>query len=238
METRFTRTEMLMGPENVRKLHSFRVAVFGLGGVGGPCAESLARVGIGALDLIDHDTVSLSNINRQIIATQDSVGKLKTDVMEQRIHSIGPEIIVEKYPVFYLPENRDSFPFEKWDYIVDAIDTVTAKLDLIMEAQKRGIPVISSMGTGNRLDPSKLICTDLFKTSGDPLAKVMRKECKKRGIDTLKVVTSTEEPVKPLDLVPQEEKGARRSIPSSSPFVPPAAGYLIASVVVRDLLSR
>lgn len=239
------RTSVLIGEEALHILRTKRVAVFGVGGVGGNVVEALARAGVGTIEVIDNDTVALSNLNRQIISLHSTIGMLKTDAAEQRIHDIDPEINVISHACFYLPEKKQEFEFEKMDYIVDAIDTVTAKIDLILEAQKRGIPVISSMGCGNRLDPSRLKVCDLFETSGDPLSKVMRRELRKRGVKKLTVVCSDEKPIRPLidlselerndpDRDPNEK--VRRSIPGSSPFVPPAAGILIASRVVMDLI--
>lgn len=230
---RFVRLQRLIGFENFNKLQNSKVLVFGVGGVGGYVVESLTRSGIGTIGIVDNDTVNLSNLNRQIIATSQTIDKYKTDAMEERVHSINPDCVVNKYTMFYLPENKDLIPLKEYDYIVDAIDTVTAKLILIEEAMSNNIPIISSMGTGNRLDPSKLICTDISKTSGDPLAKVMRRELRKRGINHLKVVTSTESPVKPLSL----EEGDERT-PASGPFVPPSAGLLIGSTVIHDLLAK
>ena len=236
-ENQFTRAEYVMGKNNLEKIASSRVAVFGVGGVGGYVVEALARMGIGTLDLIDNDTVNLSNINRQIIATHDTVGMLKVDAAEARVHAISPETKVNKYACFYLPEEKDRFDFSQYDYVVDAIDTVTAKIDIIMECQKANTPVISAMGCGNRVDPSKLTVTDIYKTAGDPLAKIMRHEMKKRHVKKLKVVYSTETPLKPLAQPSAEESGGRRSTPGSTAFVPSAAGLFIASEVVRDLTS-
>ncbi len=238
MADRYTRLRMLVQEENLQKLHNAHVAVFGVGGVGGYAAEALARSGIGHLDLIDHDTVSLTNINRQIIALDSTVGRLKVDVMKERIHDIDPQTEVNTWPLFYLPETKDRFDFTQYDYIVDAIDTVTAKIDLIVTANVLSVPVISSMGCGNRLDPSKLTVTDIYRTEKDPLARVMRRELRKRNIPSLKVVLSTEEPIRPMFDAQEAESSGKRSVPGSSAFVPPAAGLLIASCVVRDLISR
>ena len=227
MEQSFERTEMLIGKEGLRKLAAARVAVFGVGGVGGYVVEALARSGVGSFVLIDNDTVSRSNINRQIIATEDTIGRKKVEVMRERILSINPQADVQVYPCFYLPEKAAEFDFASWSYVVDAVDTVTAKLDIVVQAQKAGVPVISCMGTGNKLDASRLTVTDIYKTSVCPLAKVMRRELKKRGVKKLKVVYSTEEPVK---------TGSRT--PGSMAFVPPAAGLLAAGEVVKDLLCR
>ena len=221
-------------------LSGCRVAVFGIGGVGGYVCEALARSGIGALDLIDHDKVCLTNINRQIIATGKTVGKYKTDVMKERILDINPEAEVNTYQCFFLPENASDFPFEQYDYVVDAIDTVTAKIELVMQCQRLGVPVISSMGAGNKLDPTMFRVADIYKTNMDPLAKVMRRELKKRGVKKLKVVYSEEKPVRPA---PDMETGSdtkrgctgRKDIPGSTAFVPSVAGLIIAGEVVKDL---
>jgi len=234
MKEALIRTESVIGSNALEKLKASRVAVFGLGGVGGNCVEALARSGIGTLDLIDNDEVVCSNLNRQVFATQQTIGMKKTDAAKQRVLDISPDTTVNLYPFFYLPDRKDEIPFEQFDYIVDAIDTVTAKLDIILRAKECGIPIICSMGTGNRLDPSKLEIKDIYRTYGDPLAKVMRHELRKRGVDKLTVCASEEEPVKPLEM--GEEKGNRRSIPGSTAFVPSSAGILIASYVVRDLI--
>ena len=231
----FIRTELILGKEAIEKLSKARVAVFGVGGVGGYAIEALARSGVGTLDLIDNDTVSESNINRQIIATRKSVGLSKVEVMKQRILDINPNAIVNTYQCFYLPDKKDLFEFEKYDYIVDAIDTVTAKIDIICEAKKLNVPIISAMGCGNRLDPTKVTITDIYKTSGDPLAKIMRKELKDRRIKKLDVVYSTEKPLKPLYSITDDNNPNRRGIPGSSAFVPPAAGLAIAYFVVKKI---
>ena len=236
MQEQFIRTAMLMGEEAIQCLAHKRVAIFGIGGVGGHAAEVIARSGVGAIDLIDNDVVSVSNINRQIIATHDTVGQYKTQVMKQRILSIHPQCRVTTWECFYLPQEREKFPFAEYDYIVDAIDTVTAKLDLAVLGQELGIPVISSMGTGNKLEPSMLEVADLYETSVCPLAKVMRKECKARGIKALKVVYSKEVALTPQILPGMEqEMGQRRAIPGSTAFVPAAAGLLLGAEVVKDL---
>ena len=224
---------MLLGKEALQGLSNKRVAVFGVGGVGGYVVEALARSGVGAIDLIDNDVVSVSNINRQIIALTDTVGKPKTEVMQERIAKINPDCKVICHNLFYLPEVAEQFPFDSYDYIVDAVDTVTAKIDLIMQAKKRRIPIISSMGTGNKLSPSMLEIADIYETSVCPLARVMRKELKARNIDSCKVVYSKEEPIKPLFGEKQTEE--RRAIPGSTAFVPASAGLLIASEVIKDL---
>lgn len=238
MKEQFIRTAMLLGEEGVTHLSKKRVAVFGIGGVGGHVAEALARSGVGSLDLIDNDTVNISNINRQIIATYETIGQYKTQVMKKRIESINPDCKVVTYECFYLPKKRNEFPFEQYDYIVDAIDTVTAKLDLVMTAHEMGIPIISSMGTGNKLDPTRLEVADIYETSVCPLAKVMRRELKVRGIPKLKVVYSKEEVITPYELEsPQKGDAAkgRRGIPGSTAFVPAVAGLILAGEVIRYL---
>ncbi len=243
MTEQLSRTAKLIGKENIDKLSSARVAVFGVGGVGGFTVEALARSGIGHIELIDHDTVALSNLNRQIIATQDTIGKDKTDVMKERILSINPDAKVITHKCFFLPENKDDFDFSKYTYVVDAVDTVTAKLTIIEEAKKAGVPVISSMGTGNKLDPTKFEVADISKTSVCPLAKVMRRELKKRGISHVKVVYSKEEAMTPLeeDVTSQcgeqnEAAAGRKKIaPGSISFVPSVAGLIIAGEVIKDI---
>lgn len=225
MSERFSRTELLIGKENVERLGRARVAVFGVGGVGGYAVEALVRSGVGTLDLIDADVVSLSNVNRQIIATEKTVGRAKVDVAKERALEINPDIKVNTCKIFYLPETAGQFDFTLYDYVVDAIDTVTGKLGLIMQAKEAGVPVISCMGAGNKLDAAAFRVEDIYKTSVCPLAKVMRRELKKRGVKDLKVVYSKEEPVK---------KG--NQIPGSIAFVPPAAGLILAGEVVKDLL--
>lgn len=239
MKEQFTRTAMLLTEEGMNRLFCSRVAVFGIGGVGGHVVEALARSGVGSLDLIDNDTVSVSNINRQIIAAHETVGQYKTQVMKQRIAGIWPECKVSTYECFYLPEKRTEFPFAEYDYIVDAMDTVTAKIDLVMAADEYGIPIISSMGTGNKLDPARLEIADIYETSVCPLAKVMRRELKTRGIKKLKVVYSKEAPLTPVKIDQEEENGTkdtrRRAVPGSTAFVPAAAGLIIAGEVIREL---
>ncbi len=233
------RTQILIGKEALDRLWSSSVAIFGVGGVGGNAVEALARAGIGHIDLIDADEVSFSNLNRQLIATRETVGKDKVEVMKERLLSINPGIEVKTYKKFYLPENSHEFDFSRWDYVIDAIDTVAAKIDIIQKAKELNIPVISAMGCGNRLDPTKLVVTDLFKTSGDPLAKVMRHELRKRGIDSLTVVCSTEPPLKPdLSQLEEELPIGKKSIPGSTPFVPCCAGIILASKVVSDLIKN
>ena len=229
MQEQLSRTEMLIGSDGLEKLKNARVAVFGIGGVGGYVVEALVRSGVGAFDLIDTDTVALSNLNRQIIATRDTIGKYKTEVMRDRIHSICPDTEVEVHNCFYLPETRDEFDFSKYDYVVDAVDTVTAKIDLIMSAKEAGVPIISSMGAGNKMNPAMFEVADIHKTSVCPLAKVMRRELKKRGVDHLKVVYSKEEAIK-------RETDERKPVPGSIAFVPSVAGLIIAGEVVKDLI--
>ena len=235
MDERFARTRMLLGAEAMEKLARSRVAVFGLGGVGGYAAEALARSGVGALDLIDNDKVALSNLNRQIIATGETLGMWKTDVARARIQSIHPACEVRTYRTFYLPGETEEFDFSRFDCVVDAIDTVTGKIGLILEAQAAGKPVISAMGTGNKLDPSRLRISDIYETSGCPLARIMRRELRRRGVEHLPVVWSDEPPLKPLEPVPPEDRGQRRDVPGSTAFVPAAAGLLLASWAVRKL---
>ena len=234
MVNRFSRTELLLGKQALLKLSQARIAVFGLGGVGGYVVEALARSGIGCLDLIDNDTVALTNINRQIVALESTIGKRKTDVAEARCKEINPDIIINKHDIFYLPETADHFDFHDYDYVIDCIDTVTGKIQLILQAEEAGTPIISCMGTGNRLDPSKLRVCDIYETSGDPLSRVMRHELRKRNIRKLKTVCSSEPPIEHVE--ENQEETNRRSLPGSSAFVPPAAGLLIASEVVRDLV--
>lgn len=228
MSERFARTELLLGREAIDKLRNSHVAVFGVGGVGGYVAEALVRSGIGQLDLIDNDKVCLSNINRQIIATMDSLGKYKVDVMKERALSINPKIEVNTYKCFYLPENSSEFNFKRYSYVVDAIDTVTAKIELVMQAKEAGTPIISSMGTGNKLNPMQLEIADIYETSVCPLAKVMRRELRKRGVEKLQALYSKEEPIK--------NAAAPRSTPGSTAFVPAAAGLIIASEVVKAIV--
>ncbi len=230
----FTRTRLLLGEAAMRKLASSRVAVFGIGGVGGYTVEALARSGIGALDLIDNDRVALSNLNRQIIATLDTVGQYKVDAAAARIASINPECKVTVYKTFFMPETQGEFDFSEYDYVVDAIDTVTGKLALAECAQAADTPIISAMGAGNKLDPTAFRVADINDTSVCPLAKVMRRECRRRGIRHLKVVYSQEEALQPLGR-PAEEDTVRRSIPGSTAFVPPVAGLIIAGEVIKDL---
>ena len=227
----FSRAELLLGEEALEKLRSARVALFGIGGVGSFAAEALARGGVGHITLVDGDTVSITNINRQLIALHSTVGKEKTAVMAERIADISPETEVETYPVVYGAENRDLLDFSTYDYVIDAIDTVTSKLILIEEAKKAGVPVISCMGTGNKFHPERFEVTDISKTSVCPLAKVMRKELKVRGIKNVKVVYSKEEPQKPA----ASTEPGKRQIPGSLSFVPPVAGLLLAGEVIRHI---
>lgn len=230
----FIRTQMLFGKDGMKKLKNARIAVFGIGGVGGHAVEALARSGVGALDLIDSDTVAKSNINRQIIALHSTLGMYKVDAAAMRIKDIAPECKVTVYKTFFLPETADQFDFTQYDYIIDAIDTVSGKLALVEKAKAAGVPIICSMGAGNKLDPTKFEVTDIYKTSVCPLARVMRTECKKRGIKKLKVVYSTEAARKPLDLG-EEPIASRRSTPGSNAFVPSVAGLILAGEVIKDI---
>ena len=224
VDERFSRTVRVVGEENMNKIQNSSVIVFGLGGVGGAAAESLVRAGVGRIGIVDKDVVDITNINRQIIATDDTVGMKKTDALENRLLSINPDLKIDKYDLFYLPETADSVDLTKYDFILDCIDNVTAKLELIVRAERVGIPIISSMGTGNKLHPELLEISDINKTSVCPLARVMRRELKKRNIIKLTVVYSKEEPVK-----------TDSSVPGSMSFTPPVAGYLITSYVIRNI---
>lgn len=247
MLNQFSRTQLLFGPEAMERLARSRVAVFGIGGVGGYTVEALARSGVGALDLIDDDRVCLTNLNRQLHATRKTVGKYKVDVAAERILEINPDCRVTVHKTFYLPETRAEFDFSLYDYVVDAIDTVTGKLALVEQAQRTGTPIISAMGAGNKTDPTAFRVADIYKTSVCPLARVMRSECRKRGIRHLKVVYSTEEPKRPLEdpsiscrshcICPPDTRKCtvRRDIPGSTAFVPSVAGLIIAGEVVKDL---
>ena len=235
MQEQFIRTQMLLGADAVQRLQKARVALFGLGGVGGYTLEALVRSGIGALDLIDSDTVSLSNLNRQILATHSTVGMLKVEAARRRVLDINSSCVVNTYPVFYTPETADQFDFAQYDYIVDAIDTVTGKLQLVQRAVESGTPIISCMGTGNKLDASAFEVTDLSKTSMCPLARVMRRELRKRGIQHLKVVYSREEALTPTGWEEEAAALGKRQIPGSVAFVPGAAGLLLAGEVVKDI---
>ena len=232
-----SRTRLLLGDTAIERLRSARVAVFGLGGVGGYVVEALARSGIGALDLIDHDTVSLTNLNRQLLATHATVGCDKADVAKQRVADIDPTIAVAVHKTFYGPDTATQFDFAEYDYVVDAIDTVTGKLALISQAKAAGTPIISCMGTGNKLDATKFQIADISKTSVCPLARIMRKECAKRGLKHVKVLFSTEDPITPTpDGNTEELPEGRRALPGSVAFVPSVAGLLIAGEVITDLI--
>ncbi|MCD8374253.1 MAG: tRNA threonylcarbamoyladenosine dehydratase [Oscillospiraceae bacterium] len=233
MLNEFSRTEMLLGSAGMERLSRARVAVFGVGGVGGFAAEALARSGVGSIVLIDDDRVCLTNINRQIIATRKTVGRYKTEVMRERILDINPAAEVEERRCFYLPENADEFDFSRYSYVVDAVDTVTAKLEIITRAQVCGVPVISCMGAGNKLDPTRFRVADIYETKICPLARVMRRECRRRGITSLKVVYSTEESAAPQ--AGEETSAAERPIPGSVAFVPSVAGMILAGEVIKDL---
>lgn len=237
MLNQFSRTELLLGHSAMEELKNKKVAIFGIGGVGGYVCEALVRSGVGHFEIIDNDDVSLTNINRQIIATHSTVGRLKVDVMKERMLDINPEVDVVARQCFYLPDNADEFDFTNYDYVVDAVDTVTAKLSIICRCKELGVPVISSMGTGNKLNPAAFEIADIYDTTMCPLAKVMRKELKKRDIDSLKVVYSKEKPVEQAsDVTEVEEPSAgRRSIPGSTAFCPPVAGLILASEVIKDL---
>ena len=227
MNEQFSRTARVLGEDAIQTLSACHIAIFGLGGVGGYAAEALVRSGIGRFDLIDHDKVDITNLNRQIITTHKTVGRDKAEVMRERMLDINPDAEVAVHPCFFLPENADDFDFAGYDYVIDAVDTVTAKIELVMRARAAGVPIISCMGTGNKLNPAMLEVADIYETSVCPLAKVMRHELRKRGVEKLKVVYSKEEPVKTHD-----------RIPGSTAFVPGAAGLLIASEVVRDLIKE
>ena len=240
MLNQFSRTALLVGNAAIEKLQQSRVAIFGIGGVGGYVAEALARSGVGCFDLIDNDTVGLTNLNRQIIATHDTIGQPKVQVMAQRIQAINPEAQVHIHQCFFLPENAHEFDFSQYDYVVDAVDTVAAKIAIIMAAQAAKVPVLSSMGAGNKMDPGKFQVADIYKTSVDPLARVMRQELKKRGVKKLKVVYSTELPLSPVNELEGEchaEAPQRRALPGSTAFTPSVAGLLAASEVVKDLIN-
>lgn len=249
MLNQFSRTELLFGKEAMDRLRHSRVAVFGIGGVGGYAVEALVRSGIGEIDLVDDDKVCLTNLNRQIIATRKTVGKYKVDVMKERILEINPDCRVEVHKCFYLPETKDEFDFSNYSYVIDAVDTVTAKIQLVMQAKEAGTPIISSMGAGNKINPAEFEVADIYQTSVCPLAKVMRRELKKRQIQDLKVVYSKEKPVRPLEDMsvscrencicpPGTERKCtqRRDIPGSNAFVPSVAGLIIASEVIKDLI--
>lgn len=233
MSDTFIRTEMLLGTEGLNRLKYARVAIFGIGGVGGYTAEALARSGVGALDLIDNDTVSESNINRQIIALHSNIGQYKTDVAKARISDINPDCKVTAHNMFFMPDTAEQLDFSQYDYVVDAIDTITGKIEIIMRAKAAGIPVISSMGAGNKLNPTAFEVADIYKTSVCPLARVMRREMKKRGVDSLKVVYSSEEAITPKISGITQESG--KPVAGSCAFVPSVAGLIIAGEVIKDL---
>lgn len=239
----FSRTELLIGQAALEKLQNSRVAIFGIGGVGGYVCEALVRSGVGHFDLIDNDTVSLTNINRQIIALHSTIGKLKVDVMKERMLDINPDVDVSVHPCFYLPETADQFDFSNYDYVVDAIDTVTGKIEIIVQADAHQVPVISSMGAGNKLNPAMMEVSDIYKTSVCPLARVMRRELKKRHIKHCKVVYSKEKAIQPSQaslekyVADSEENFTKKSIPGSTAFVPSVAGLILASEVIKDLIT-
>lgn len=239
----FSRTELLIGQAALEKLQNSRVAIFGVGGVGGYVCEALVRSGVGHFDLIDNDTVSLTNINRQIIALHSTIGKLKVDVMKERMLDINPDVDVSVHPCFYLPETADQFDFSNYDYVVDAIDTVTGKIEIIAQADAHQVPVISSMGAGNKLNPVMMEVSDIYKTSVCPLARVMRRELKKRHIKHCKVVYSKEKAIQPSQaslekyVADSEENFTKKSIPGSTAFVPSVAGLILASEVIKDLIT-
>lgn len=248
MLNQFSRTELIFGKESMNKLHHARVAIFGIGGVGSYTAEALARSGVGELDLIDDDKVCITNINRQLFATRKTVGKCKVDIAQERLKEINPEIKINTYKTFYLPETSEQFDFSQYDYIVDAIDTVKGKIELVIKAQESNTPIISSMGAGNKVDPTAFTVSDIYKTKVCPLAKVMRQELKKRKIKKLKVVYSEETPMKPLEnneincktqcICPPgttRKCTHRNQIPGSNAFVPPVVGLIIAAEVIKDI---
>ena len=248
MLNQFSRTQLLLGQEGMEKLFQARVAVFGIGGVGGYTVEALARSGVGTLDLIDDDRICLTNLNRQIFATHKTVGQYKVDIAQQRILEINPKAVVHTYKTFYAPQTAELFDFSQYDYVVDAIDTVTGKLELVEQAEKAGVPIISSMGAGNKMDPTAFEVADIYETSVCPLARVMRKELKRRGIRKLKVVYSKEPPMTPIDdmsiscrtncICPPgtaRKCTQRRQVPGSNAFVPSVVGLIIAGEVVKDL---
>lgn len=235
---RFARTELLLGKEAMEILAGSRVAVFGIGGVGGYTVEALARSGIGTIDIVDNDKVCLTNLNRQLIATEKTVGRYKVDVMRERILEINPDAKVNVHKCFFLPDTKDMFDFSAYSYVVDAVDTVTAKIELVLSSQAAGVPVISSMGTGNKLDPSGFQVADIYETTVCPLARVMRRELKKRGVKQLKVVYSREEPGRVAEAAEESEHVGRRAVPGSVAFVPPVAGFIMAGEVIKDLIKR
>ena len=232
MAEEFARTELLLGADGMEKLKNARVAVFGIGGVGGHAFEALVRSGVGTIDIFDNDTVALTNLNRQIIATRETLGKSKVDAAKERALSINPNVTVNAHNCFFMPETADEFDFTNYDYVIDAIDTVKGKLEIIMRANDANVPVISCMGAGNKLDPTKFEVTDIYKTSVCPLARTMRYELRRRGIKKLKVVYSKEEPIKPLE---SSEQTVRRSVPGSTAFVPAVAGLIAAGEAVKNI---
>ena len=249
MQNQFTRTELILGKEALGKLASARVAVFGIGGVGSYTVEALIRSGVGAVDLIDNDKVCLTNINRQLYAMHSTVGKYKVDVAAERIADINPKAVVRTYKIFYTPETAEQFDFAEYDYVVDAIDTVTGKISLAMQAQEAGTPIISAMGAGNKLDPTAFEVADIYETSVCPLAKVMRRELSRRGVKKLKVVYSKEKPLVPTAAIDSKEpdceesgeikeSARRRQVPGSTSFVPPTVGLIIAGEVIKHLIKR
>ncbi len=235
MINQFSRTEILIGNENMEKLKNSRVAVFGIGGVGGHAVEALVRSGIGTVDLIDNDVFSLTNINRQTFATHKTIGQYKVDTAKARLLEINPQVIVNAYRTFYTPETSKDFDFKNCDYVVDAIDTVTGKIELIMQAKKCNTPIISAMGAGNKLDPTAFTVEDIYKTSVCPLARIMRSELRKRGVESLKVVYSREKPIK--SEYPSEEKKGNQPAPGSTAFCPSVMGLIIASEVIKDIIA-
>ncbi|MBQ9276262.1 MAG: tRNA threonylcarbamoyladenosine dehydratase [Clostridia bacterium] len=251
MLNQFSRTQLLVGEDGMNKLFGARVAVFGIGGVGGYTVEALVRSGVGAIDLIDDDKVCLTNLNRQLYATRKTIGKYKVDVAEERIHEINPNCKVMTYKTFYTLETADQFDFSQYDYVVDAIDTVTGKIELVLRAQSLGVPIISSMGAGNKMDPTGFEVADIYKTSVCPLAKVMRRELKRRGVKSLKVVYSKEPPITPIDdmtiscrtncICPPgtaRKCTERRQVPGSNAFVPSVVGLIIAGEIIKDLIAK
>ena len=231
----FSRIEMLLGDEAMQRLHAARVAVFGVGGVGGFTAEALVRSGVGAIDIFDNDTVAESNLNRQIIALRSTVGQLKVEAMRARLQDINPDVQIGAHAMFYVPENADEVDLSAYDYIIDAVDTVAAKIELAVRAEKLNVPLISAMGAGNKLDPTKIQVTDIYKTEACPLARVMRRELRNRGVKHLKVAYSTEPALTPLS---QPAGEGRRATPGSTAFVPSVMGLIIAGEVVRDIAGR
>lgn len=241
MADQYDRTRLLLGEDGVERLKSAHVIVFGIGGVGGYAVEALARSGVGHISLVDHDQVSITNLNRQLLATHDTVGQDKVDVAKRRIHSIDPTVVVTVHKTFYLPETADAFDFSQYDYVVDAIDTVSGKLAIITRAKEAGVPIISCMGTGNKLDATAFRVADISKTSGCALARIMRKECAKRGLKGVKVVYSQELPTQTEEseeMVSQRAGSGRRTTPGSVPFVPGVAGLILAGEVIKDLCAK